>query len=244
MRSVSFRIFVLFAALVVGLLTSNIPKFPLNQPTNLTVQEPYDFFSVKQLTVSDLNPDISSSVELERRQPRCRDEKIRPMLNVLSNDRIFKERARYSDGSADCTDMFDVRHVDLNRDGSDEVLVRGNNIPLCGGVGNCAFWVLGKYEDSYKILLSTSDYADASRMGDQPLIRRTNGYRNLLLKGHITAGATNHTIYKFNGKNYVRGKSVIQTVIGERHGKAIIGFVSETDWDPIAARPIKQLKRN
>jgi len=96
--------------------------------------------------------------------------------------------------------------ADLNGDGNKEVLVRGKNFQVCSGVGNCGFWVFERTGSKLKLLLSASDYADISDLGDQVLKSQTNGYSDLLLMGHFSVSNTGLYTYKFDGVKYVEAR--------------------------------------
>lgn len=168
-------------------------------PAAVSVDQPvsskgYDFFSQPQITVKWKPGPVYENVP-------CRDSTILPIWNAIRRDKELREDL--DAGRSDCSDLFEFKNVDLNQDGKMEILVRGQAPPLCGGTGNCRFWVFEKNGSSYRMLLAASDDADRSEMGQQIRRQRTNGYSDLLLKGHFSAAETSFSKFKFNGRKYV-----------------------------------------
>jgi hypothetical protein len=159
----------------------------------------YDFVSSPSRPKIPVTP----ASDLVTKKTYCRDPKILPIWNAIRRNKEWREILAYTTESPDCADMFELKHVDLNHDGKMEDLVRGRTIEMCGGVGNCQFWVFEKRGKDYQILLNASDYIDRSIMGQQIRRAQTNGYSDLLLKGHFSAAETSFTDYKFNGRKYV-----------------------------------------
>lgn len=145
------------------------------------------------------------------RQPlTCSDRKILPIWTVLLKDERIFETEYYPDESYDCSKIVQVHYADLNSDGTAEILVRGVIVPLCGGVGNCAFWIFQKVGKQYRILLNASDYIDRSKLGEQILRARTNGYSDILLRGHFSAAHTGFYYLKFDGRKYRDSKCLYE----------------------------------
>src|SRR5829696_3631212 len=113
----------------------------------------------------------------------CYDMNILPIWHELKKDEEFQDRVGYWSDSSDCSDMLEIKIVDLNSDGKKEFLVRGKNFHLCGAVGNCGFWIFEKKGSRFRRLLSGSDYVDISALGEQVLRTKTKGYADLLLRG-------------------------------------------------------------
>jgi hypothetical protein len=138
-----------------------------------------------------------------KRQFGCADKEFLKAANTIFLDKEFQTRGAFDDGPHTCGDLFEIRYVDLNRDGTPEILARGKTTPLCGGVGNCTFYVLKKTSGGYRKLFITTDYVDRSVMGRQAQRSRTRGYANILTTGHIVAGETSFSLARFNGRRYV-----------------------------------------
>lgn len=167
----------------------------IDQPTQ--VHNKYDFFSA---------PRVEVQTPPGKTEFTCYDLNILPIWNELKKDGEFRDRTSDMGESLDCAKLLDVKTIDLNRDGRKEFLVRGKDIPLCGGTGNCLFWIFQKGRTRVRVLLAASDYADMAEMGDQLLASRTQGYADILLKGHFTAAATGYYTYRFDGSRYIESR--------------------------------------
>lgn len=140
----------------------------------------------------------------QERKSRCSDKRLRNVIRSIAGDSEFRDRMSGIDiKTQDCTELFETRYVDINADGTPEVLMRGRVTPLCGGVGNCAFYILTL---KGRMLLSTTDYVDRSRMGQQVQRHRTHGYLDILTTGHVIAGETMFALFTFNGRKYVQSR--------------------------------------
>jgi hypothetical protein len=146
-------------------------------------------------------------------EPFCKDAKILPIWNQLIKDKSFKDWWKFSEGSFDCANALEIKEFDLNNDGQNEFLLRGKNPPFCSAVGNCAFWIYQKEGQKYRKLLYSTDYADISELPNQVKETKTNGFSDIVLKGHITAGDTSYYFYKFDGKKYKQNKCLVNTYI-------------------------------
>ncbi len=139
-------------------------------------------------------------------KPTCNIKGLLPVWNELIKNKEFKEREKEFYQDADCALMFDVKKVDLNNDGQNEIVFWGNNGNLCGATGNCALWVYEKKGNKYKLLLQSIAYRDGAEEWFEVKNVKTNGYRNLLLKGHFSGYETTHSFYRFNGDRYIETK--------------------------------------
>jgi hypothetical protein len=169
-----------------------------------SVAEPntyYDFNSV---------PRIETPPPPEPSELSCDDPDLLPIWQAVKNDKEFRDRTSNLGATLNCATLLDVKRVDLNRDGNDEFLVRGNDIPLCGGTGNCLFWIFEKRRSKMNLLLAASDYVDMAEMGDQVLKSRTRGYSDILLKGHFTAAETGYYTHRFDGLRYVDSRCMYE----------------------------------
>lgn len=118
----------------------------------------YDFLSQPRIT-AEWKPD--ATIE----KTPCRNPKILPIWNAIRRDKELREDLDTE--QTDCAGIFELKNVDLNQDGKMEILVRGLAPPMCGGTGNCRFWVFEKKGGSFRILLSSSDDADRTEIGHQ-----------------------------------------------------------------------------
>lgn len=143
-------------------------------------------------------------------KPFCNDGELLPIWNVLLKEKDFQEQSPFSlEGKLGCEDLLEIKRVDLNRDGNEEILVRGKNGNLCSAVGNCQFWIYEKKAGKYRKLLHETDYIDVSKLGKQILKIKTNKYSDILLKGHFTAADTTYSFYKFDGRKYKLHKHLV-----------------------------------
>lgn len=207
-----------------SLLSTHQPAFVTNENTVLpdtsTIRTHYDFFSISPSAPADENLGV-----ITKRVP-CTDKTIKPIWSILMRDKDFRENVAYSTENTNCTEALELFRSDLNRDGNDEILLRGKIIPLCGGVGNCQFWVFEQKGYRYKLLLSSSDYVDRSEMGQQIRRSRTKGYSDLVLKGHFSASDTSFTTYKFDGRKYRESRCLYETYRYNTDNKPVWYFVS------------------
>lgn len=154
--------------------------------------------------------DPSQKQEEKPNKPFCSDKNILPVWNDFKKDKEFQDWLKINEQSLDCRDLFEVKEFDLNNDGQKEILLRARNGYFCGGTGNCGFWIYKKSGKNYRKLLYSSDYIDVNKMGEQILKKKTNGYYDILLKGHLSASDTSYEFYKFNGRIYKLHKSLVQ----------------------------------
>lgn len=147
-------------------------------------------------------------------KPTCKDKRILRVWKEVIKAENFREWDSTSHEIYDCSDLLEIKQFDLNNDGQKEILVRGKTSPnLCGGVGNCAFWVFAKKGNKYKKLLFSTDFADITELPKQVKKTKTNGYFDILLKGHLTAADTTYRTFKFDGKTYKERKCLVNTYI-------------------------------
>lgn len=188
----------------------------VNQSTKFEMTEingKWKFIPVKEFTPQKPDEAYDKPKKKERQKPFCRDKKLLPVWNLLLNDEYFRERSGLLFDEPNCADMFEVLEFDLNRDGRKELLLRGKSSSLCGGTGNCGFWIFEKKGRKYRKLLTDSDFVDITEMGGQIKKSRTKGYLNIITKGHITAGNTRYSTYKFNGRRYKESKCLVDAYI-------------------------------
>ncbi|MCW5960045.1 MAG: hypothetical protein KIS76_07770 [Pyrinomonadaceae bacterium] len=133
--------------------------------------------------------------------PTCSDKKILPIWNELKKDSEFIDQVETFDENADCTNRIEIDEVDLNRDSRREYIVWGR-YNFCGGTGNCSLWVLEKRRGKLRMILSSGGYYGESKWFEVKK-RSTNGFRDLLIKGHFTAAETHYGRYKYYGRKYV-----------------------------------------
>ena len=141
-------------------------------------------------------------------KPDCSDRKILPVWKQLIKDKDFREAAKDFYMHADCAEMLDVKKIDLNDDGQKEIVLWGNNGNLCGATGNCNLWIYENKNGKYKLLLQAVAYNDELKWFEAKKVK-ANGYRNLLLKTHMSGYETEYVYYKFNGNEYLNNKCLM-----------------------------------
>lgn len=232
MRRVLFCLLFTFAAFCIGSMSVVLASFnnknaheetKLIKSDNSATTLTNSTYSLPQLMTVHTADTVGDNKD---KKPFCKNPNWLPIWNAIRTDR--ESRARLDDAFdiQDCSQMFEVRHVDLNHDQRKEILVRGKTVPLCGGVGNCMFSVLEKHGNKLHILLTTTDYIDRSVMGRQILKSSTNGYADLLTTGHIVAGETSFDYWKFDGHKYKAKKSLYEVFDKEVNGKPTFKFVT------------------
>jgi hypothetical protein len=201
--------------LACGLLTFGFGLFISIGFYSKTVERSNDIKSQSPAKIADKKNDLIEPVFYQtavrpaddkreiKEIPVCRDKKLAPLWNELKKDKEFRERVEGFYKNVDCTDLFDVKKIDLNNDGQKEFVLWGNNDSLCGATGNCAIWIYEKKNSEYKLLLQSYAYRDGENEWFEVKNLKSNGYRNLLLKGHFTRAETIYHFYKFNGAKYV-----------------------------------------
>ena len=85
------------------------------------------------------------------------------------------------------------------------LVVQGTKL-LCGGTGNCQFWVLRKVAGKWTSLLATEQAPIAEGFSLGPTV--THGVKDLTLVANQSAEISHRVLYKFDGKAYQpsRGK--------------------------------------
>jgi hypothetical protein len=114
--------------------------------------------------------------------------------------------------------MISIRNVDLNRDGTDEILAKGKGPKLCSATGNCGFWVFLKSSGRWRVILSGSDYDESDDFEGVVQRRSNRGYANILLKGHLSAAETIYRTYRFDGGRYIESRCMYEAPKVRRDG--------------------------
>lgn len=148
----------------------------------------------------------------------CYDLNILPIWHELKRDEQFKEWGGYSGDVIDCSELVEITKIDLNRDTTAEFLVRGKFV-LCGGTGNCAFWVFRLDGNKAKKLLGASDYVEIYGLENPVQKTRNRGYADLLLRDHASASETAYRTYKFDGEKYVESRCMYEVPKYGRDGE-------------------------
>jgi hypothetical protein len=91
-----------------------------------------------------------------------------------------------------------VKLVDLNGDGTPEVIAQGT--PEDGGcspTGNCRFWVFQKSGDEYKPLVSLEAIQSFTIQGS-----RLNGFSDLVVKMYVSSAESTLKLLRYNDGRY------------------------------------------
>ena len=89
-----------------------------------------------------------------------------------------------------------VQPIQLARDKSRQLLVRGSGLCLCGAQ-NCLFWIYRKTGNGYELLLK-GDGSRKVKAGTQS----AKGLRDVVSESHASANETIVRTYRFDGKQY------------------------------------------
>jgi hypothetical protein len=149
----------------------------------------------------------------------CYDLNILPIWRELKSDSQFIERLSVSNGVMNCSDMVEIRKVDLNQDGVKEFLVHGKGPYLCSAMGNCGFWVFEQKQPGVRILLTAADRVHVQGIDDAIQRSRSRGYSNLLLKEHFSAAETTYRTYVFDGRRYIEDRCSYEVPKYDREGE-------------------------
>ena len=85
-----------------------------------------------------------------------------------------------------------ISFVDLNSDGTPEVIAQGFSIQSgCSPTGNCPLWIFQKKTKGYIVLL------DAISQSFTVERNRTNGYRDIVISMHGSAFSSGLNVYKY-----------------------------------------------
>lgn len=132
-------------------------------------------------------------------------------LFVLDHLRKVEKEPDYVDsfidgaGIVNCSELLKVeKRVDLNGDGSREIILRAQNSPkgsfFCGATGNCDHWVIRRDRKGYMIIL------DAPVTEEVRIQKgKRGGYYDLVTRYH--GGMMDHTLANYS---YGRGKYTLR----------------------------------
>ena len=137
----------------------------------------------------------------------CYDLDILPIWHELKKDSRFTGALRHSTGLVDCSEMVQVKRLDLNQDGTEEFLVRGKGPVQCGGIGNCNYWIFEYGHGSTRKLLASAHEADAHEFGvDEVQKSRNRGYSDFLLASYDAQLVLHFQTFRFDGTEYVESQ--------------------------------------
>lgn len=128
----------------------------------------------------------------------CDDTLLRQIATDLFREQDSADLLRYYNPETfKCSENFQTKKVDLNRDGIAEIVVQGMSIPLCTLSGNCEFWIYRESENGYELLLATGGVQQY-----RFLKTTSNGYRDVETSMHGSAWDSSLSVYEFDGKRY------------------------------------------
>jgi hypothetical protein len=95
-----------------------------------------------------------------------------------------------------------IELVDLNGDGTPEVIAEANGLGPCGATGNCSWWIFQRTSGGYKLLLASSDRGEV--IFEKIIVRpwSTNGFRDIVLGSHSSSTARNIIWYRYSHGAY------------------------------------------
>ena len=154
-------------------------------------------------------------------RPTCNDKKLLPIWNELRKDKEFKKGEKEFYQTGNCSELIEIDKVDLNDDGQKEFIVWGR-YTFSGAAGNCVFWIYEKKNGKFRQLLQSYALKD----GDEEWFKvnkiKSNGFRNILLKGHFSGYETTEHYYEFNGKHYTEKKCLFMSYYPDEKNPSIL----------------------
>jgi hypothetical protein len=133
----------------------------------------------------------------------CKDEIRKYLWSELKTDKKYGKWKNIFEDESNCSEkMFKVEAVDLNNDGKDEFLVRGDDAGFCGATANCDFWIYRKIGEKYHRVLSGYSYLDGRDISSQIKKSKNNKFKDILLEVRVERNAHAYRLYKFDGKKY------------------------------------------
>ena len=136
----------------------------------------------------------------------CRDEIINQLEKYLNTQEFVQHvnnsqmiRDDFQNNTIDCSEIYKLRKVDLNRDGESEIIVTGNTYGLCTVRGNCELWGFRKTDNGYEQILR-NEWTFKYKI----LQTYTKGFADIEVDINSSNGNPSNylNIHKFNGKLY------------------------------------------
>ena len=114
-----------------------------------------------------------------------------------------------------------IKLVDLNGDGTPEVLAQGNNLKAgCGATGNCPFWVFEKTPSGFLKLLDTRNKDGNGGIQLFTISEsKSNGFNDLVLATHDSASERSLYVYRFRSGKYQQAECYVASWVSTEHGK-------------------------
>ncbi len=197
MRPYTFHIIIALLTFGVGSLIAF--QFYFQNKTNQSFNEN------KEVLINSQNKTDGKSIKESEQNsyPVCNDKAVLSLWNGLKTDRKYEKWKKTFEDESNCLEkMFKLKPFDLNDDGRNEFIIRGDDIGFCGATANCDFWIYRKVGEKYHRILSGYSYLDGRDIFSQIKKSRTNKFKDILLEVRVLRNAHAYRLYKFNGKNY------------------------------------------
>ena len=173
--------------------------------------------AIRQAAAREVNTPAERPIEHSdpiapaKRELFCYDPYILPVWQEVKVDPAFNERLRVATGAVSCSEIVEIKKLDLNRDGTEEYLVRGKGEILCGGIGNCNYWIFEKKNGKIRKLLTAVHEADQYELGvDEVQKSRTRNYSDILLAARDAQNVLRFFTYRFDGNEYVQSRCMAE----------------------------------
>jgi hypothetical protein len=100
--------------------------------------------------------------------------------------------------------MFEdiIEFVDLNDDGTTEIIAQGYGLGPCGATGNCIVMVLQSTSSGWTTLLDTYTQFGGGFEKIRVLDNSMNGYRDIVIADHDSACERTALVLAYDGKQY------------------------------------------
>jgi len=134
---------------------------------------------------------VSISATVSQGQNRTRLNAPQALLDLLDKE---DRDCVMSGGGLDKS--VHVQLIQLAADHSQQILVRGSGLCLCGAQ-NCLFWVYRKRGRNYEVLLKGEG---STKVKAGP--RSAGGYRDVISESHASANETILRTYRYDGARY------------------------------------------
>ena len=162
----------------------------------LTISKPADpvtGFELEYTSSADLSHRVAN--EDGQLELSCYDLNIQPIWKEIRTDAEFQKLISLIPGKTDCSQLVEVKRLDLNRDHSDEYLIWGKD-RFCGATANCAFWIFESGRGgTTKLLDSGGTRFEVQRA-------RSNGFSNIVLRENGSSYPDSLLEYRFDGHEY------------------------------------------
>lgn len=135
--------------------------------------------------------------DLNATELSCFDPSILLVWRVLKQDHYFWRSTVAFPGRYDCSDIVEIKRIDLDGDGESEFLVSGKDTRLfCGGLANCDLWIFGKREGRMTRLLHSAGIAVEWSS------TRSKRVRNVEVRFNGSSYPDTLRKYRFDGRQY------------------------------------------